>query len=271
MQKIIDGVKIHYEIIGQGHPVIFLHGLCLDLNFMKKNYSQLLDRRAYRQIYIDLPGMGESSSFSEPRPSSDFLLNLLLKFIKALKIVHFSICGHSYGGYLALGIAHACPTQVTSLFLSCPVVTANPINRITAKHLNIKNQEFDAAKENKYTPDFIKMNVIVNNLTWKKYLAEIVVGLKKCDFNFINQLQADNYKYYELANEKNIKKWHSETPVFFLMGKHDHVVGYKEQATLAQNFKTSNLLILEDAGHNLPLDQPELFATCVKYFFKQAI
>ncbi|WP_311407481.1 alpha/beta fold hydrolase [Liquorilactobacillus uvarum] len=267
MKRSIDGINIHYVIEGQGQPVVLLHGLCLDLNFMKINYSQFLNCEKYQQIYIDLPGMGKSDSFSNPHPSSDYLLELIIKLIDTLNIDKFYICGHSYGGYLALGIAYKIPARVKGLFLSCPVVTANSKKRITEKPLCTRKNKFSSHASSKYIADFLKMNVVINELNWKKYLAEIVVGLEKCNFNFVKELQDNNFKYYELADEQKIKEWHTEIPTFFILGKHDHDVGYKEQSALESNFKKSNLVVLEDAGHNLPIDQGNIFSACVKTFF----
>ncbi|KRM97110.1 alpha beta fold family hydrolase [Liquorilactobacillus aquaticus DSM 21051] len=266
MQKVINGISIHYEIIGQGEPIVFLHGLCLDLNFMKLNYQSNINKNKYQQIYIDIPGMGESPAFSSPQPSGNYLIELITKLLDELKIYHFYLCGHSYGGYLSLGIAYSHPQQVKGLFLTCPVITANSNNRITEKHINIKEDVFKTPA-NKYAEDFFKMNVLIKNSTWKDYLDRIVVGLEKCDFNFIEKLQGNNYKNYQFQQETKLKNWRSDIPLFLLLGKHDHVVGFKEQAKFATNFQKCNLLVLEKAGHNLPIDQPEILASCTKYFF----
>ncbi|WP_057896379.1 alpha/beta fold hydrolase [Liquorilactobacillus oeni] len=267
MHKQINNISIHYEIIGKGQSIIFLHGLCLDLNSMKLNYEPLLLQSRYQRIYIDLPGMGESDSFSKPQPSGDYLLELIVKFIDKLNIGNFYLCGHSYGGYLALGIAYKYPKRVKGLFLSCPVVTANPDNRITENHVVIKNKNTSFNEKINYNSNFLKMNVIINDSALKKYLDETVTGLKKCNFNFVKRLRDNNFSYYQLNEEPRIKKMPSRIPIFLLLGKHDHFVGYKEQVKLAMNFKKCNLLVLENAGHNLQIDQPELFASCVKYFF----
>lgn len=266
MYQIIDNVSIHYEIKGTGEPIVFFHGLCLDLNFMKINYDSNFKYDKYQRIYIDIPDMGESQSFFEPQPSSDFLMKLLLRLLDTLEIDTFYLCGHSYGGYLSLGIAHLCPDRIKGLFLTCPVITANSNNRIVEQHLNILKDNFKLP-QTKEAADFSKMNVIISEKAWQKYLTEILIGIKKCNFSFIKKLQCSNYKYYQFQEETGLKNWQSEIPLFLLLSRHDHIVGYKEQVKMARNFKKCNLLILENAGHNLPLDQPEMFSSCVKYFF----
>lgn len=269
MYQSVNGILIHYEIIGAGKPVVFLHGMCLDLISMKLNYEDSFSKKngSYQRIYIDIPGMGKSQSFFKVQPSSDYLVELIIEFLNLIKVDNFYLCGHSYGGYLSLGLAYKYPKRVKGLFLTCPVVTANPNKRVTASHINIKNDNFNIPK-NKYTEDFLEMNVIINEKSWKKYLNEITVGLEKYNAKFLEKLQSNNFEYYRFQKEQTIKNWNSDIPIFFLLGKHDQVVGFKEQKKLAANFKDYNLLILEEAGHNLPIDQSNLFSNCVNYFFK---
>lgn len=267
MQQKIDNFSIHYEIRGTGIPVVFLHGLCLDLNFMKENYAEYFDSKKYQQIYLDLPGMGKSSSFSEPLPSGDYLCTVITRFLDSLGIKDFYLCGHSYGGYLALGIAYRCAQQVKGLFLTCPVITANANKRITEKHLNLTLAEIKPTNATDYA-DYKEMNVVINDLSWQKYQKEIVSGLQQCDFQFIEQLQRDDFKAYQLNDEENIKKWQTQIPTFLLLGRHDQIVGFREQSKLSLTFVNCNLLVLDSAGHNLPLDRPQIFKSCLNYFFK---
>ncbi|KRL01153.1 alpha/beta fold hydrolase [Liquorilactobacillus capillatus] len=266
MQKLIDNTLIHYQIVGKGETIVFLHGLCLDLTSMKLSYQHLLASTEYQQIYIDLPGMGESSTFLSPQPTGDYLIKLIIKLLDTIKVNEFYLGGHSYGGYLSLGIAYNCPKRVKGIFLTCPVITANRDKRKTAHHLNIKKDDFDLPKS-KYASDFLEMNTVITKTTWKNYLRKVISGLEKCDFSFIKKLQEHNYQNYQLQEEENIKRWQPDIPLFLLLGKHDQIVGFKEQVRLDTNFKNSSLLILENAGHNLPIDQPEIFASCVKSFF----
>ena len=49
--------KINYEIIGNGKPVVIIHGLRADLTLMKACLEPVFSRRGgYKRIYIDLPG-----------------------------------------------------------------------------------------------------------------------------------------------------------------------------------------------------------------------
>src|SRR5437868_1346381 len=54
----IDGVKIHYESLGEGRPIVCLHGIGASV-FVWRLLTPLLARR-YKVITLDLPGFGRS-------------------------------------------------------------------------------------------------------------------------------------------------------------------------------------------------------------------
>lgn len=44
-----------------------------------------------------------------------------------------------------------------------------------------------------------------------------------------------------------------------MLGKQDSVVGYKDALSLLEKFPRASFAILDRAGHNLQIEQPELF------------
>lgn len=51
-------MALNTTVIGTGYPVVFLHGLALDMTSMQAWYEPLLSNQPVQRIYIDLPGMG---------------------------------------------------------------------------------------------------------------------------------------------------------------------------------------------------------------------
>ena len=91
---------ISYEIINPEAKVdlIILHGWGSNKNLMKQTFSPYMD--AFRHIYIDLPGFGNSTC-SHPLETSDVarIVELFMIHINASKDI---ILGHSFGGKVAL-------------------------------------------------------------------------------------------------------------------------------------------------------------------------
>lgn len=93
---------LNYKIIGQGKPVVFLHGFLESISM----WSDLeLHELNFQAILVDLPGHGASKNEDNSTvPSIDFMAIEVLKLIDYLNLKTIDVVGHSMGGYVALTI-----------------------------------------------------------------------------------------------------------------------------------------------------------------------
>lgn len=121
----IKDAEIYYEVVGEGKPVLIIHGCAPDHRLMMKCMESVFQKdEGYKRIYIDLPGMGKSNA---PHwiNSSDHILEVLTMFIEEIiPKKDFLLVGESFGGYLARGILSKMFERVNGLLLICPVVVA---------------------------------------------------------------------------------------------------------------------------------------------------
>ena len=77
-----DGVKIYYEIEGEGPPVVMIHGFSSDLDsgWKETNWVETL-RHNYRLILLDYRGHGKSD---KPHGDSDYGLKMIDDVIKLM-------------------------------------------------------------------------------------------------------------------------------------------------------------------------------------------
>lgn len=99
MTAIIDGIKINYDIRGEGECVLFLHGWGANI----KLFSGLMDVTAkkYKTVALDLPGFGESEEPPKAWSVDDYV-SFVLSFTKSLGIEPSVLIGHSFGGRLMI-------------------------------------------------------------------------------------------------------------------------------------------------------------------------
>ena len=90
---------ISYEIHNstKENTIIFLHGWGSNKEIMRDSFSKYLSQ--YRQIFIDLPGFG-NSSLSKPLDTKDYS-NIINLFLESLHVSKKIIFGHSFGGKVA--------------------------------------------------------------------------------------------------------------------------------------------------------------------------
>lgn len=95
MDITIDGKKIHYEVEGEGQPIILLHGWLANLQTMKPIADNL--KQHFKVYNVDIIGFGQSDLPNSPMSTNDYG-DFLQKFIKSLSIESPILIGHSNGG-----------------------------------------------------------------------------------------------------------------------------------------------------------------------------
>lgn len=114
-----DGVRIHYQVIGEdGPPLLLHHGLSDTLEGWRD--SGWLDHlaREYRCILVDARGHGRSGrphnpqAYSLGRRAGD-----LLAVLDDLELQRVHYLGYSLGGWVGFGLARFAPERLRSLTL----------------------------------------------------------------------------------------------------------------------------------------------------------
>src|ERR1700704_2295656 len=119
MEQRINDVLIHYVEHGEGAPLVALHGAGVDHREVEAAIEAAVSGAGCRRIYPDLPGMGRSTTGG--LACNDDVVTLLGEFIDHLGAGPVMLLGHSYGAYLARGVAAQRPDLVLGLALLCPV------------------------------------------------------------------------------------------------------------------------------------------------------
>jgi pimeloyl-ACP methyl ester carboxylesterase len=113
-----QGVKIHYEVEGQGPPLVLMTGLAGTLDDWRLfGYSQVLSKD-YRLILIDPRGRGASD---KPHDAAAYDLKLMVEDVVAilddLKIKKAHYFGYSWGGMIGWRVPIYAPERFLSLIL----------------------------------------------------------------------------------------------------------------------------------------------------------
>jgi non-heme chloroperoxidase len=182
-------IKLEYTVLGEGAPVLFLHGGGVDF----KTYKDLLEELAkfFKLYNFSYPGFGKSSKMNAYTASN--FNDLIDAFITELDLQNFSIIGHSTGGALALSYASYNSTKINKVIAMSPSIF--PIQKTFTKMLNdlviqpVQERKFyDVRKTNSERPNLLiqyirkirEANKTINAL-------RIFYFLKKTDFSLILQ------------------------------------------------------------------------------------
>lgn len=112
----VNGLRMYYEVHGEGHPVVLLHGgtQTIDVTF-----GELLPRLAeeFQVIAVELQGHGRTADIDRP-PLLEHLAADVLALLDELGVDRADFFGYSLGGLVSLACATSHPERVRRLVLA---------------------------------------------------------------------------------------------------------------------------------------------------------
>ena len=116
---LLDTGIVHYEVIGRGRPIIFVHGWVGSWRYWISALQAA--STSYRAYALDLWGFGETAR--EPdRYGVDKQIELLDRFLNEMGIGRVALVGHGLGSVVSLLYASRFPNIVDRVMaISCPL------------------------------------------------------------------------------------------------------------------------------------------------------
>jgi pimeloyl-ACP methyl ester carboxylesterase len=115
----VNGLKMYYEIYGQGKPLVLLHGAFNTINLA---FGQLIPELSKNRkvIAVEFQGHGRTADIDRPF-SFESLADDVAALLKYLKIDSADIFGYSMGGVVAWQLAIRHPQLVRRLVIASAV------------------------------------------------------------------------------------------------------------------------------------------------------
>lgn len=255
-------LTIHYKKLGQGPPLLLVHGL------MTSSYSFrfIADELAkyYTVIIPDLPGAGKSDIGTlKPTPDkvADVLKQLLDSVIGINKPVY--VVGNSLGGYESVWLAYKYPTSVQKLMIMhSPGFKANkhmalhvfsrvPFAKYLHRSVTKDRKEFTLKSIHYYDPSILSKEEI------DEYSQ--IFATKHATDGFFKILKNSMSMKYMRRMRKMVRENPPLIPVLLLWAKEDVVVppafGKKYQKLM--NLPDERLIWMDKTSHFMQVDSPE--------------
>jgi pimeloyl-ACP methyl ester carboxylesterase len=132
----VEGVRLHYQELGRGHPVICIHGAgpgaSAESNF-KLNAKPFAEK--FRVILYDMPQYGKSSKVVLTEPRLQYNARILNGFATALGIDKVHIVGNSMGGQVAMKFGIDYPDRLARVVIIgsggvTPIFAPSPVEGV---------------------------------------------------------------------------------------------------------------------------------------------
>lgn len=243
-------MNINVEEYGSGEPIIFIHGVGGSSQYWYFQREYL--KNSMKVVLIDLPGHGQSTGegIKTIEEARDMVRDILLA--KGIEKAH--IAGHSMGGGIAMSFAVAYPELLKSIILICTgaklrVLPAILDGVLKDKEATVRMIMMDYAFSPK-SPIKMRENGFKDMM--KSSAQSIYQGFSACDrFSAIGSLD-------KIA-----------LPALIVGAKDDLLTPPSYSEYLHKEINGSELIIIENAGHMVMIEQPSALNRAIEGFISK--
>jgi len=245
----VENQRIHFLRDGtRGVPVIFIHGSGSNHTIWEPQVRALAP--IAQPLAVDLPGHGHSDL--PGRTSVDAYRDFVLRLLDALQFERAVIVGHSLGGAIAQAMGLAYPSRVAGLGLVGTGARLRVLPAILDGLLNDFERIAPFIVENAYAPDL-----------GDELRARAIAELRACDPQV-------THGDYSACNVFDVMARLGEihAPTIVICGKQDRMTPPKYSEFLASKIPGAQLVLIENAGHSVMIEQPEAVSRALFDFVK---
>lgn len=227
----LDSAIVHYEVLGKGRPVFFLHGWVGSWKYWIP--SMQVASTSYRAYALDLWGFGETAHKSQSY-NLEQQADMLHAFMDKMGIGKIAIVGHGLGGLVALSFARRWPTSVDRMMtINCPM-------------------EYDAVHSRLRTVPPAELVDWLSSRTpdAAAALSDAIKTDPQAIAASLDGLQANNL--FGAARQTNL-------PCLFVYGQNDPAVPPPSAEKLSAMSHMMHNVILDGSGHFPMMDEAQKF------------
>lgn len=239
-----DGLSMYYEVVGEGEPVVLVHGT----GGYAGSWAAQLDLLAdwYRVYTPECRGHGRTADVEGPY-SYEVFADDLAGFIEALDLGPVRLAGWSNGASVALRLALRRPDLVSRLVLLSGATTSREGETAAATALSVE--------------------------PGRSWLAETWRPLYEA-------LSPDGPEHFPVVEEKLNRMWREAAPVameqiaalpmpLLVMQGDDDCVEIAHAAAMAGTAPDGRLAVVPGTSHVSPMEKPELVSLLLLDFFEE--
>jgi 3-oxoadipate enol-lactonase len=255
----LNGLEIHYDVHGEGDPLICVHGLGCDRRAWALQIEPF--SRDFTAVFFDNRDVGQSSLASASYSTAD-MAHDVLGLADHLELKTFHLLGVSLGGMVSQQVALAAPERVRTLTLAVTHGGVQKAGRLRghllgsyARHLPAEDQVdnllylcyTEAFFENREMYEFVRTALLENPYPQppEAFARQAAAGAHHDVRDRLGELSM---------------------PVHVIGAERDLMIPAWKSRELASLIPGSKLTILEGQGHGVMWEASQAFNTAVTEF-----
>ncbi len=259
---------------GDGPPLVLVHGLGSNLSLWSAHIEPLAE--THRVLALDLPGFGVSSKHNVSGRMTDFAASVR-GFVEALDLAPVTYVGVSMGGQIGLTLALEATDTIERLVLVSPA----GIETFTDGQAEALRQTMTPQAIARADSSAIRQNTAANFADWSDdyaWLVEQRHALSERD-DFMAYARANAASVAGMVDEPVYNRLGDvEQPTLVLYGTGDKLIPNPylnpqwDTEAIARRAEealpNADVHLVDNAGHLLMIEQPEVFREHVRAFLE---
>ena len=266
----LGGYSMHFIDMGEGEPIVMVHGYGDSTYCWHENARSLLDA-GFRVVLVDQPGLGRSGTPPEPYVYSiENQASAILSLLDRLEIERFDLVGSSMGGGISLLIGLNHPDRIRKIIVVDPACYRSTIHgfqrlltvpgvRPVASALKgrwLIRHELRSVYFDKEKVDDVLVDEYCRAMN-KSGFIEVLASLTQEYFSAVFLGMAARYG-------------RMEPPVLIVWGELDTWVPLVDGERLHDRIPASQFEVIEKSGHLPHQERPEAFNPLIIEFLRSS-
>jgi 4,5:9,10-diseco-3-hydroxy-5,9,17-trioxoandrosta-1(10),2-diene-4-oate hydrolase len=263
MIPVANGCELHLNVVGEGYPVVFIHGSgpgASGWSNFKQNLKAFVDK-GYQCIVPDLIGYGYSS-----KPDIDYSLDMftgtLVEALRAIGVERCALVGNSMGGTISMRMALDEPNLVERIILMAPGGL----------------ETLDYYRSTEGIVEMIPVLTAPGGLT-PASLRQVFSKMLYDSSLVSDRLIEERFTVAQLQNDAIYKRWiipslvdeiaNIRQPILALWGMNDRFCPVETSMTLMTRVQNARMILQTKCGHWFQLEHQALFEQVVLEFLSE--
>jgi len=250
----VSGLRTAHIVIGEGEPVLMLHGWGANIDLVFPLAEQL-EKKGFRCYIPDLPGFGETSPPPEGWAVHDYV-RYILTYMDAHNLENCYLFGHSFGGRLGLVLGAEHGGRINKMVLAdaaglrakTPTTTQIRLGLYKSIRDGLKNIGLEGVSE--------ALREAYNNRYGSADFQNATGAMRE---TFVKVVKEDLREYAQRVQPSTLLLW----------GDRDEDTPLWQGRELERLIPDAGLVVYEGAGHYSYLDRLHEAVQVIAYFFKE--
>jgi 2-hydroxymuconate-semialdehyde hydrolase len=258
-------VLTNYQDVGQGEPVLLLHGSGPGVSAYANWRLALQGLNGFRLLAPDLAGFGYSQSPAGMVHTRQSWLDQIVSFMDAMGVEKAHVIGNSFGGSMALALAIAHPERVGKLVLmgsvGVPFELTPGLDAVWGYQPSVENMQ---AIMRIFAYD---QSLVGDALVKLRYEASIRPGIQEA---YAGMFPAPRQRWVDAMSHAEADIRALRHPTLLVHGRDDKVIPLSTSLTMLQWIENSQLHVFGRCGHWTQIEHAAAFTRLVRDFLKEA-